>query len=590
MPATELRRLRDLRHRAETLLTTLVPDLTPFKHLDELRGFRRKPNSESPAHDVNVTTTCSCLMSLSLTGRLTDFYGSNSSKKIENIFTSLLAAPWMSSGLAENNAFTTTLMIRLFGLLVDAGVLYGGEGPAQPVKPWEASLAITGGKLPAFLKKIAASKHPLAKSLRELLSPKLRASLGSIPLNEEDRAKLGQQILDELEKLIRTANFCRQECISKLPNGPAILTRAATDSGEYLIAELNRTVLHDFFAEELEPLRTLSVEDIAQSMSADVRRFRINDYDPSAAVLYWFVDGVSRARIYLPKDHWRHLYEFAVDEFGKQRSRVVAKDAALMDPVAMAMAACLCARLKAISKDQRSGVPNSFHSMLPSTAELESAIVDLFQEQTPSGIWPKYFPLFHYQDAGSNFCYTFELLEAVLFEFGQDGSRLLASESVIAGLERAIHSCEVNRLQSLEDRQGQTTPYSGWNSGGNLQTLRQGQPESWATAVVHMFHWELVEVLSRHIQDRLLEKYRALKPSKEKGIKSLLDIEVLLQHQPIGLKDTLTSNIIETFASFRGAAAERLRKTRAKGRLSALLFGPPGTSKTEVAKSIAGEL
>ena len=266
----------------------------------------------------------------------------------------------------------------------------------------------------------------------------------------------------------------------------------------------------------------------------------------------------------------------------------------MMDPVAMAMAACLCARLHSISRSTQVAVSALQPENLPSMIELESSIIDLFAEQTPTGLWPKYFPLFHYNEAGSNFCYTFELLEAVLLEFGGKDNHILFDEAVIVGLERAVAACEVDRLESIGPEYGNGTliPYNGWNSGGTLDSLRRGQPESWATAVVHMYLSELVNVLSRHIQQRLLKQYEAKTfDSKAKGLSGLLDITVHLDKKEASLRNTLQKNLVNSFAGFEGEDADNLlRAPIEKKSLSALLFGPPGTSKTEVAKALAAEL
>src|SRR5262245_41813406 len=118
MPEIELQRFRRLRKRANELLQSLVGDLTPFRHDSVDHGFLRTPDSQSLAGDTNVTTTCSCLMALALTGKLPDFYAADQKDTVSRIFNNILTAPWMSSGLAENNAFTTTLVLRTAGFLL----------------------------------------------------------------------------------------------------------------------------------------------------------------------------------------------------------------------------------------------------------------------------------------------------------------------------------------------------------------------------------------------------------------------------------------------------------------------------------------
>ena len=73
MPDIPIERLRNLREKADQLLDTVVTDLNDFRHDDELT-FLRKPDSRSREDDVKVTTTCSCVMALALTGTFSKFY------------------------------------------------------------------------------------------------------------------------------------------------------------------------------------------------------------------------------------------------------------------------------------------------------------------------------------------------------------------------------------------------------------------------------------------------------------------------------------------------------------------------------------
>lgn len=467
-----LDRLRMLRSRADELLQFVTDDLQPFLHPFDGVTFLRTPESERKKRDVNVTTTCSCLMSLALTGNF-QMYKTSPVEDAAEAFRRVVKASWRSSGLSPNNAFTTTLVLRTMGFMVKANV---------------------PGILPNELRK--------------------RWALNS--------------------------------------------------------------------ARATKP-RTLAT--IATAMD-DASKFGINRYAPAAAVVYWFIDGIDRSGLVLDRESFGQFCAWSRDEFTRQLSLVFAKHESRMDPVAMAMAACLCARLRFMLEGGRIPARASQNlsnqlKVLPSKPELENAIRELVNHQR-NGIWPKYFPLFHYEKAGSNFCFTFELLEAVLVEFGGPNNEVVDDPKVVAALEEAVTWCERNRLTW---RGTSAKQYSGWNSGGYLETLEKGQPESWATAVVYMFLWELKTGLSERIQQRLLVKYDASRG--DKSLDDFLPVEILER----GKTRVLTRILRRKFVShYRGESEYTMRKRRLKASRSALLFGPPGTSKTDVVQAVAGEI
>jgi hypothetical protein len=535
-------------------------------------------------------------MALALCGELNDFYGDANSTASE-IFWNIVTAPWMSSGLSENNAFTSTLTIRTFGLLVANGVLASDDAVKRNIKRWELALPISD--VSGLAAELAKKQNPLSTLLFDLLSTDLQEDVRKEAASPNARGQqdpLAAALARELDRIARTTSLRGDSLLSGSTISDGTRQEAKEPHDGYDVVDLNRRIIHEAYSSHVSTLEQLSLSDIASRLSASPENFKINNYPPAAAVIYWFVDGVHRGGISLNRDQWEAICEWAASEFARQRSLVVAKHAAMMDPVSMGMAACLCARLRSVASKGLLGMLSSHQAKLPSLVELEESVLELFREQTASGIWPKYFPLFHYQEAGSNFCFTFELLEGILAEFGQTSdygqkpTALFANGDFLLGQERAVTWCEQNRLElPFTKGAGPSVAFRGWNSGGFFETLRKGQPESWATAVVHMFLWELVSSLSQHIQFQLMTRYQAKRPRSDwRRVEDLLDIDLWLAHKPQKMKALLQHTIVE---AFRDADAEQLRKKpKNQVPLSALLFGPPGTSKTEIAKAVAASL
>ena len=587
MSDIDIKRLRVLRERVEELFKNLIPDLRPFRHKNRSNGFIRTPKSSSDPDDVNITTSCSCILALALTGKFEEFY-SDENLNIEELptemFRALFKAPWMSSGLSENNAFTTTLVLRALGFLIQSGVPKISNALKEK-RWWEPHIQFQDGKFVSFAKELSRADEEFSVFVFSLFSRKTQNIVKQFLADGKYEGKTSAVVTRELERIIgTTVLYEKTRCSGFRHSAEGQKLIDGTPDG-YSVARLNRWLIHDRYRDSLLELKEWTPEEIAEMMSADeaMSLFKINDYAPSAAVIYWFIDGVSRAGIKLPDDNWKKLCSWAASEFNRQRSLVLAQHEAMMDPVSMGMAACLCSKLRELCKNKEdNGMIEDHLESLPSRPELEHSIKELFKYLT-NGIWPKYFPLFHYQDAGSNFCFTFELLEAVIVEFGRHENELADDVKFIKGLEDAITWCKSNRHESKLEN-----PCCGWNSGGYLETLKKSEPESWPTAVVHMFLWELSHLLSTRIQKALLKRYKSRKLNGDSKVANLIDIEIFEKGATSKLTDILTNEIVKKYT---GQTEKKLRIRKLKGApRSALLFGPPGTSKTTVTDAVAGDL
>lgn len=192
---------------------------------------------------------------------------------------------------------------------------------------------------------------------------------------------------------------------------------------------------HSWRARRSHIERKRSFSQIAKDLALHPpKKFSVQRYPPTATIAYWLVDGIDRAGIDVGITAWQAIAAWASDDFAIQLSYLAANNDALKDAVSVAMSACLCNRLYRIAL-AKSLLPTEGES-LPSAVELHHSVLEVFRCQNDSGIWPKYFPLFHYPDAGANYCLSFEFLEAVLYEFGE--LKLVQGHGVLSGLEKAV--------------------------------------------------------------------------------------------------------------------------------------------------------
>jgi hypothetical protein len=217
------------------------------------------------------------------------------------------------------------------------------------------------------------------------------------------------------------------------------------------------------------------------------------------------------------------------------------------------------------------------------TSIQRTALRIFFECQLEDGTWPLSRPLFHYPKFGNAYCYEYEMLTQLLKE--PELKELLLD--YLPKLSSAAESVS-NSIYRVEGG------IPAWISGHHPN---QGEPESWATASVYHFIHELDRLLAEAVRRELFRYLESPLPRTVKREKKgqeyfapapdFLDSTLAISgNQRHSLRDFLWEKFVKPLSDEADGIVDG-RKFDKETPRSAIFFGPPGTSKTELSKKIA---
>lgn len=213
---------------------------------------------------------------------------------------------------------------------------------------------------------------------------------------------------------------------------------------------------------------------------------------------------------------------------------------------------------------------------------IANALHCLFDNQEEVGRWRHQNPLFHYKKSGNAYSHVYEALNSIIEPAVQEELTFLQEEldKYRSNFARLLDYSDAT-AQSLDDG----NPV--WSSGHRTNDTR---PEGWATANVFSFVQNLRQLVGQWTRDVALKELptRSHESRPRAATKRLLDrgdTWCFDDEITVGKRlQKLFLNPIEPVESHEDPDTPPIPDDQAR---SAILFGPPGTSKTSMVRAIA---
>lgn len=315
-------------------------------------------------------------------------------------------------------------------------------------------------------------------------------------------------------------------------------------------------------------------------------------YPPNAFHTYWTLELMRE----LQRPHWKDQYRDVSARLGFEDRR---RSMVLWARHALALQVSLHAAESSVLDTDQLGwslavvlkfgeLGEEFHFELAEQDFIREAVRRLFQTQLDVGTWRHYRSLFHYRDAGNAYCYVFETFAVLLsIALTQNPSAQFFRQCLYYHAPKLVKLWEYAHRTQMR-LPGAAPKLIGWCSG---HRINQRDAEGWATASVFSFVQNLRRLLGVWTREEALKKLNVRTPeaAAKNPLQEMAERGDTWCQGPVGVANqlctTFVNPILKSASSLEADPDDQpIAEDQAR---SAILFGPPGTSKTYLAGCVA---